>query len=447
VRRRARSPAVGGAIDLHLRLHLDASPPTIEHMFAAEIRDLQWAGQRFLSRAAGLDVGEAADAEELRRVVEIADQVERAANALKSAAAARIAASGTWAGSGDRNAADWLAGTTGTTAADAAATIAAGGRMEGLAATKAAARAGRLSAAQARAVADAATADPTAEGRLLAQAAKGSIGELQDHCKRAKAAADPDPEATHRRIHRERRVRSWTDADGTAHLKASGPADAVARIRAAIDHRADQIFREARRDGRREPSDAYRFDALEQLATRAGDGPALPRGADAKIIVRVDHAALLRGRVVGDEVCEIAGIGPIAVSVVRSWMHDAFVAALLTKGTDIRSVVHLGRRFTALQRTAQEWRDPECSVLGCHRSARLERDHRHDWADTHETRFESSDRCCAVHHRLKTVEGWMFEEGTGKRRFLPPSHPDHPLQRAVAAARAAVGVTASAGHT
>jgi hypothetical protein len=349
-----------------------------------------------------------------------------------------VARAGTWSGHGDRNAAEWLARTTGTTATDAAATIATGARMEELPATRAAARAGRLSPAQARAVADAASTDPAAEERLLEQAATASVGELQDACRRTKAAADPDPEATRRRIHAARRVRCWRDGDGTAHLKASGTPDAVARIRAAIEHRGDQIFRQRRRDGEREPSDAYRFDALEELVTAGGDGPALPRGADAKIIVRVDHAALVRGRVEGDEVCEIAGVGPIAVSVVRSWMDDAFVAALLTKGTDIRSVVHLGRRFTALQRTAQEWRDPECCVVGCHRSIRLERDHRDDWAATHQTELGSSDRLCPIHHRQKTVDGWMLEAGTGKRRFLPPEHPDHPLQDAIGAARRAV---------
>jgi hypothetical protein len=307
--------------------------------------------------------------------------------------------------------------------------------LEDLPATRAAARDGRLSAAQARAVADAASCDPSAERRLLDQAARASVGELVDACRRTKAAADPDPEATHRRIRAARRVRCWTDTDGTAHLAASGPAESIARIRAAIDHRADRTFRQRRADGTREPSDAYRFDALEELTTSInGDGAALPQGADAKIIVRVDHAALVRGRVQGDEVCEIAGIGPIPVSVVRAWMHDAFVAALLTKGTDIASVVHLGRRFTALQRTAQDWRDPECAVLGCHRSARLERDHRDDWAHTHQTTVDSSDRLCPIHHRQKTLEGWMLEPGTGKRRFLPPHHPDHPHQTAITAA-------------
>ena len=44
-------------------------------------------------------------------------------------------------------------------------------------------------------------------------------------------------------------------------------------------------------------------------------------GADAKIIVRVDHTALLRGAVGPGELCEISGIGPIPVSVVRRLDH------------------------------------------------------------------------------------------------------------------------------
>ena len=49
--------------------------------------------------------------------------------------------------------------------------------------------------------------------------------------------------------------------------------------------------------GRREPAEAYAFDAVEALITRrdGADGKPIPRGSDAKIIVRIDHAALLRG--------------------------------------------------------------------------------------------------------------------------------------------------------
>ena len=72
----------------------------------------------------------------------------------------------------------------------------------------------------------------------------------------------------------------------------------VARVDNAIRHRADRLFRQARAEGRREPSEAYAYDAATQLLTCAGDGEPVPAGADAKIIVRIDHTALTRGHAV-----------------------------------------------------------------------------------------------------------------------------------------------------
>ena len=69
------------------------------------------------------------------------------------------------------------------------------------------------------------------------------------------------------------------------------------------------------------------------------------------------------------------------VATVREWMDDAFVAAVLTKGEDVQKVVHLGRRFTANQRTALQWQDPICARKGCANRLGLEYDHFEDWAD------------------------------------------------------------------
>ena len=40
--------------------------------------------------------------------------------------------------------------------------------------------------------------------------------------------------------------------------------------------------------------------------------------------VRVDHSAFLRGHTEAGEVCEIAGVGPIPVSVAQRLADDAF---------------------------------------------------------------------------------------------------------------------------
>ncbi len=195
----------------------------------------------------------------------------------------------------------------------------------------------------------------------------------------------------------------------------------MARVDNAIRHRADQTFRHARAEGRREPAEAYAFDAATELLTSAGDGPAAPAGADAKIIVRVDHSALVRGRAVAGETCEIAGVGPIPVGTVREWLDDAFIAVVLTKGQDVQKVVHLGRRFTATQRTALQWQDPICARQGCSNRLRLEYDHFEDWAHTHTTRVPAARRFCHPCHQLKSA-GWQVSQpdANGQCTFTPP---------------------------
>ena len=292
-----------------------------------------------------------------------------------------------WRADGDRSPEDWLARQTGTSKADAGRLVETGRQLEALPVVAEAVTRGELSARQAEAIAGAAAADPGAQCRLLDRAKGGSLRELQDECRRTRANAEPDPDAAARRAHAKRSCRTWTDPDGiTGHLHLSGPVADMARVDNAIRHRADKAFRAARADGRREPAEAYAFDAATELLTSTGDGTPAPAGADAKIIVRVDHSALVRGRAVEGETCEIAGVGPIPVATVREWMDDAFIAAVLTKGEDVQKVVHLGRRFNATQRTALQWQDPICARKGCSNRLRLEYDHFEDWANTHTTR-------------------------------------------------------------
>ena len=137
--------------------------------------------------------------------------------------------------------------------------------------------------------------------------------------------------------------------------------------------------------------------------------------------------ALLRGYPVAGERCDIAGC-PVAVSAVEEILAtgQAFVAAVIRHGDRLTGVAHLGRAPTARQQTALEWRYPSCAVAGCSQVARLQRDHRVDWATTHVTVLDLLDLLCAHHHGLKTREGWALVEGTGKRAFVPPDDPRHP---------------------
>jgi hypothetical protein len=58
--------------------------------------------------------------------------------------------------------------------------------------------------------------------------------------------------------------------------------------------------------------------------------------------------------------------------------------------------------------------------------ARLENDHRVDWAESHFTLTDLMDRLCGPMHDLKTRENWALVEGSGKRPFVPPDDPRHP---------------------
>lgn len=356
-----------------------------------------------------------------RELVALGERIERTGRTLKSMAAAKVAESTAWRVEGDRTPEDWLARTTGTTRAEAAKELQCGRDLQRVPEIARAATAGELSVKQTEAIAGAAAVDPTAAARLLASAKDKGLRELQDECRTTRTNADPDPEATRARIHARRSYRTWTDPDGTGHLHLTGPSDVIARVDNAVRHRCERIFRAARRDGRREPTDAYAFDAATELLTSAGEGTPPPAGAEAKIIVRVDLPALLRGRAVDGETCEIAGLGPIPVSVVREWMDDAFLAAIVTKGTEITKVVHLGRRFTSEQRTALQWRDPVCARKGCDNRLGLQYDHFEDWADTHTTRVEAGRRFCPPCHRLKTL-GWNVSDpdADGQCTFTPP---------------------------
>jgi hypothetical protein len=357
--------------------------------------------------------------------------IEKMAATLKGLAAARAAGGGAWKGAGDRSAAHHLARTTGTSVGQATEAIETARRLEKMPAVAAAAKAGELSPQQAAAVADAAGADPSAEGRLLEKARTSSLGELREECLRTKAAARPDAEARRRAIHAERFLRSYTDAEGAWNLRMRDNPEVGAEVMAAVEAIRDRLFRRARKEGRQEPSEAYAADALAELARSGGaDAGAGPRSARsrAKVIVRVDLPALLRGYVCEGEVCELAGFGPLAVSAVRDLIgtKDPFLAAVVTRGRQVVGVAHLGRRPTAHQQTALEWLYPTCAVEGCSSLSWLENDHRVDWAKTHTTVLDLLDRLCSHHHDLKSLDGWALVAGHGKRAFVPPDDPRHP---------------------
>jgi hypothetical protein len=241
-------------------------------------------------------------------------------------------------------------------------------------------------------------------------------------------------------------------------FKAEGTVASGVRLTEALQPLIDEILAEHRTAGRRLSRDAYAYDALLRLvdqATAAGgtSGPGASgstddtkrqdgkgsaakngsRGGAPKVrhraIIRIDHSALVRGRVEGDELCEITGLGPIPIRTALALLGESTLHLVMTKGVDVANVTYLGRGPNAAQLVALQWAQPMCSNRAC-TGHWLQTDHRDDYAGDRITELPNLDRLCPHCHRLKTYKGWMLVAGVGRRDFVPPGHPNHPTTRA-----------------
>jgi hypothetical protein len=389
--------------------------------------------------------------------------LEHAASAGLALAARRVAQTSLWADHGHRTAAHWLAAKTGLSVGEAMRLLETAEVAEAAPVTMEALRNGDLSIPKARAVGKAEAADPDAGAELVERAASEgvTVKEIETDSARIVHAASGETETQRaERIRRNRSFRVGSNGDGSSWFHGIGPTTDIARLEAALKPILDDIFQDARQQGRREPVDAYTYDALMTLTDRGaidGRHPGTSGGGDrdadtpgrgeqdaqrgagrtgdrhghAKVIVRADLGALDRGHTEPGEVCEIAGHGPVPVADVWDMIDGgAFIAGILTRGTDIVALRHLGRRPTALQRTVLEWETAgTCAVEGCTNNVRIEIDHVDPWARTHTTDIDQLAGICSRCHRRKTHEGFTLGPRlpTGKRHLHPPGeHNEQP---------------------
>jgi hypothetical protein len=372
------------------------------------------------------------------------DRIKRLGAAGETLCAGRVASTELWRRNGHRSAANWMAGETGVGVGDAVRVLETAKALEHADATAEAFKAGELSPRQAKVIAGAAAVAPGVEAELLRAADRLSIRELEDKARRlARGGSTESEQQREARAQSERILRTWVE-DGLGCGLWKVPLAKHARIMAVIGVELDRIFHQARRDGVREPVEAYAVDALVAMAEKAtgvngtgtrtsdrsdrsGSKPGNCGGhsaRDVKIIVRVDHTALIRGEVAKGELCEIAGLGPVDLATVEDWMAaDAIKAAIVTEGVDIRSIVHLGRSPIELQRTALQWHSAgTCAIEGCTSTARMEIDHVQEWAATHQTTLDDLALVCGHHHDLKTHRGYRFGPlgENGRRTLIAP---------------------------
>lgn len=349
-------------------------------------------------------------------------RMERLCAAGKALAARRMAASGVWRKDGERSPAHWLAKKAGTSVGNAVTTIETAERLAELPETDKAMRKGRLSEVQSKEVASAASASPKSEKELLGVAESEGIKTLRERCARVKASATNDEKERYVRIYKRRYLRHWCDQEGAFRLDARLTPDAGAQLIAALEPFKERVFREARKQDRKESYDAYAADALVEMADHVAGCDRTPkrRGPSTLVRVLVDHKALERGHTASGERCEIEGVGPIPVVTAEALAKDSIIAALATDEADIQSVTHMGRNVTARQRTALEVRDPVCVVPGCDVRHHLEIDHITGVKELGPTKLENLGRLCRWHHYLKTYKGYLLTGGPGRWSFGPP---------------------------
>jgi len=376
-------------------------------------------------------------ASEAVRLYETLERASRAIAAGKTLLAKRVAASKQWERKGHGSAAEHLAQISGRSLGAAKSELETSDALGRLDATKEALLEGRVSEAQGQIIANAAKVNPDAERSLIKKASRTNHQQLRDEAQKAKAAADPDPMATHRRIHRDRRLGRHTDAEGAWNLHARGTVADGSIVSSELDRLTDEIFRANGKAGTYECRDAYAFDALTEMARRSsGLRQGAPSNGEKRkglgapqhlALLRLDVAALWRGFVEGDELCEVAGLGPIPVEVARSLLGDAVLKLIITKGVDIASVTSLTRGPTQAMHYAKLWTSPMCIVEGCTRTI-VEYDHEWgtEYKDTRHTRLREIEPKCHTHHDLHTLHGWALVAGKGKRQMVAPDDPRHP---------------------
>jgi hypothetical protein len=369
--------------------------------------------------------------------------IERRCQAGKTLLAPRIEESLVWRDEGHRNASVMLALIEGVSAGQARNTLANGARLRALPGTEEALRDGAISPPKLTELTTASLLAPEQEASLLEGVANEPLEQTRQRCQRSRAAAaEADPVGAMKAIRASRNFSSWIDAEGAFCYQGKDTPERGAQILARIEETALRLRKEHRSAGTADdlPERCVRADAFYALLTRRhpdsdedlrpslhatpeSDEPAPTRPIDSpprcEVVVRVDLAALLRGRPVLGECCEIDGVGSIPVPMARDLANDSFLILVFHEAGDIKAVSHFGRTIKAVQRTALFERDRTCVVPGCSIPYGLEIDHVIPFAEGGPTSLENLALLCHHHHFLKTFEGWTLTRQNQTRPGIP----------------------------
>ncbi|MBM3671123.1 MAG: DUF222 domain-containing protein [Actinobacteria bacterium] len=358
------------------------------------------------------------------RAVERFARAKNTCEAGLALAGIRADETGAYRESGARNAAEWVARKAGTSVVGAERALDTAVLLSELPATDAAMRAGKISQEQAYEIAAAARKDPGAECALVQEAKQGiSLKGLKDRCRRVRAAAEADDEAWAKRLHDNRQLRRWIDADTAACGMYRLSPEKGAEVSAAIDAEIELILKEARAAGTFESREAYAADALHALITR---GPRKATGINLIIDGKVASSGESGTIEIGSR-CEIVGVGPIPVTLAKQLLADAKVRVVPADESVLPKHESATRYLPQWMRDWLDQQYPVCGQPDCDRDFRLEYDHIVGLADGGTTTLDNLWRLCWYHHRQKTI-GALLVTGEARDWRLVPR--DRRLSRA-----------------
>jgi hypothetical protein len=382
-------------------------------------------------------------------VVDGMGHVIRRLQAVQAAAVARVDACGVHRQHGFSSSAAWLADRNGTPIGEAIAVVEVARALDDFPATAERLMAGEVSVAAARQVTQAAQADPSAEASLLAVAETRDFGQLRERANRVRqgSVSGEDAQARHERLRGRRRFTDRAGLDGGVQLDGLVAPQDWAPAKAIVDRYQRAFFEAARRDGRRESSDAYRADAIIAAICHSRPSPicsadpeldassptssltdavrsvGLPDQVNAQVTVLVDGLALRRGWATPGETCEIPGVGPVSVDWVKQLLPEAVATAVIHDTVDIRAYCSLTRHIPGPIRIALAARDRTCVVPGCPRRVRLQIDHRQEHGRDGPTTWDNLEHLCELHHAEKSYRGARLERDGDDWLWWPPPDP------------------------
>jgi hypothetical protein len=355
-----------------------------------------------------------------RRAVELFAELEKIGSSGVVLVSPQVVASGSFAKDGHGTGADWLGSVVGTSPSAARKILKAASVAEESPVLLEALAGGELSHSQLEVVAEAATAAPQGEERLLSLVGTASQSQLRDELSKMRAEARCK-EADHQqrsRVHRSRHLRWRQDPHGGIRLE--GHCDEVewAKVMPGLEARALSLQKAAHRAGSDEAIDTFRMDALLDLMSEGGAG-AVPSA-----IVLIDAESLRQGSMTRGGTCEIDGIGVVSVEAATELLGQANVQFIVKDGVDIRTVTSATRAIPKRVEIALIARDRVCAKPGCGARFGLQIDHRDtDFSDGGPSEIENLVRLCRPHHDLKTYGGFRLEGRAPDWKWIPPAQP------------------------